>query len=150
MTAINSFQKVTAMKNRIFYSAALLLALFLTSCTEVFEDPFGDPVDKFLGNWKVNEVSSLYGGHYVYDVSITRNPDNSTEILISNFYMQGPNEKARALVSGYNITIPEQTICNGTISIKGNGLKIGGVITLNYSANDSADLDKVSATFRRP
>ncbi len=140
------------MKNRIFFLILLSIffAFILTSCVDGWEDPFGDPVEKFLGNWKVNEVSTLYGGQYNYDVSISRNPANSAEILISNFYMQGPGEFARALVSGNTITIVQQTICNGTIAIKGSGQFNAGVITLVYTANDAADLDNVSATYRRP
>jgi hypothetical protein len=86
----------------------------------------------------------------VYDVSIARNPSNSTEILISNFYMQGWNERARALVTGNSLTILEQAICDGSILIKGSGQFSGGRITLTYTANDGADLDHVSATYSRP
>lgn len=128
----------------------ILSPFLFTSCIEDDDDPFSDPVDKFLGSWKANESSTLYGGPFVYDVSITRNPTNSAEILISNFYMQGPNEKARALVTGNILTIMEQTICNGSITIKGSGQYLAGKITLNYTTNDGADLDHVTATYQRP
>lgn len=140
------------MKNRIFLPMvfSLLFTFILTSCVDDWEDPFGDPVEKFLGNWKVTEQSTLFGGQYNYDVSISRNPQNHAEILISNFYMQGPGELARALVYGNAITIMQQTICNGTITIKGSGQFNAGVITLVYTANDGADIDNVSANYRRP
>lgn len=127
----------------------ILFAGFFTSCIDEIDDPFADPVEKYLGNWKASESSTLYGPGYVYDVSITRNPSNSNEILISNFYMQGWNEKARALVTGNSITILEQAICDGSILIKGNGQFSGGRITLTYTADDGADLDNVSATYTR-
>lgn len=127
----------------------ILFAGFFTSCIDEIDDPFADPVEKYLGNWKASESSTLFGPGYVYDVSISRNPSNSTEILISNFYMQGWNEKARALVTGNSLTILEQAICDGSILIKGNGQLSGGKITLTYTADDGADLDNVSATYTK-
>lgn len=113
------------------------------------EDPFGDPVDKYLGDWKATETSILYGSGYVYDVTIIRNSSNSLEILISNFYMQGVQERARALVTGNNLTMVEQTICDGTITIEGSGHYISGKIELTYTALDGADLDQVTAVYVR-
>jgi len=127
----------------------ILFTGFFTSCIDEIDDPFADPVEKYLGNWKASESSTLFGPGYVYDVSISRNPSNSTEILISNFYMQGWNEKARALVTGNSLTILEQAICDGSILIKGNGQFSGGKITLTYTADDGADLDNVSATYTK-
>lgn len=121
----------------------------LTSCMDEIEDPFGDPVDKYLGDWKATETSILYGSGYVYDVTIIRNSSNSLEILISNFYMQGVQERARALVTGNNLTIVEQTICDGTITIEGSGHYISGKIELTYTALDGADLDQVTAVYVR-
>lgn len=121
----------------------------LTSCMDEIEDPFGDPVDKYLGDWKATETSILYGSGYVYDVTIIRNSSNSLEILISNFYMQGVQERARALVTGNNLTMVEQTICDGTITIEGSGHYISGKIELTYTALDGADLDQVTAVYVR-
>ena len=136
---------------KVFRKISSLLLIFsfffLASCTEEFEDPFADPVDKYLGNWKATESSTLYGSGYVYDVSIARNPSNSAEILISNFYMQGVQEKARALVTGNSLTIMEQTICDGTITIEGSGQYVSGKIELTYTALDGADLDYITASY---
>jgi hypothetical protein len=138
-------------RNKITLGFLLIFSLgFFAACTDEFEDPFADPVEKYLGNWKATETSTVFGPGYVYDVTITRNPANSNEVLISNFYMQGVQEKARALVTGNSLTILEQTICNGSIVIKGNGQFSAGRIILNYTAFDGADLDNVSATYTRP
>lgn len=127
----------------------IFFAGFFSSCIDEIDDPFADPIEKYLGSWKASESSTLFGPGYVYDVSIARNPSNSTEIMISNFYMQGVNERARALVTGNSLTILEQAICDGSILIKGSGQFSGGRITLNYTADDGADLDHVSATYSR-
>lgn len=138
-------------RNKITLGFLLLFSLgFFAACTDEFEDPFADPVEKYLGTWKATETSTVFGPGYVYNVTITRNPSNSTEVLISNFYMQGVQEKARALITGNSLTILEQTICDGSIAIKGNGQFSSGRITLNYTAYDGADLDHVSATYTRP
>jgi len=129
----------------------LLVATFLAGgCAEEVDDPFADPVDKFLGNWKASESSQVFGTGYVYDVNISRIPGRFSEVYIRNFYMQGQDQRARALITGNNLTIAEQTIANGTITIRGSGQFSAGVITINYTAHSGADLDVVRAVLRRP
>ncbi len=131
----------------------IIFSLFLIySCEEDNADviPDEDPVEKFLGNWKCAEDSEVYGSGYVFDVIITRNPGNSSEILIANFYHQGMNEKARALIAGNNVIIMKQTICDDTIEIEGSGKYSGGEVNLEYTAYDGADLDNVVARLYRP
>ncbi len=125
--------------------------LLLTACEDDNGfDPFGDPVEKFLGNWQCEENSTIYGDGYNFQVIITRNPDNSSEILIANFYHQGFDEKARALVVGNNLTIPRQGICDDTIEIQGSGSYKNGEVNMTYTANDGADVDEVTARLYRP
>jgi hypothetical protein len=123
---------------------------FLQSCIEEGTDPFGDPVEKFLGNWRAEETSTVFGPGFVYPVTISRNPSNSAEILISNFYYQGNDIKARALVVGNSLTIMRQKICDDTIEIQGTGTFSDGRVNLNYTANTGADLDNVTAIYKRP
>ncbi len=122
--------------------------LIFVSC-EKDDDVFVDPVEKFLGKWKCEEDSEVYGPGYNYDVEITRNPGNSSEVLIANFYMQGSREQAIALVAGSSLIIQEQTICDDTIIIEGSGTYSNGEINLTYTANDGADLDNVTARYYR-
>lgn len=125
--------------------------LLLQGCVdELGEDLFADPVDKFLGTWNVQESSTIYGDGFVYTVHITRNPQNSSEVLISNFYYQGDDVLARALIAGNSIQIIEQGICDDSIIVKGSGTWISGNINLQYTANTGADLDEVSAYYSRP
>ncbi len=123
--------------------------MFGCEVDDVFDDL--DPIEKFLGNWKCEETSTIYGGGYNYDVKITRNPDHSSEILIANFYFQGMGEKAVALVTGNVLTITEQEICEeeGGIIIKGDGIYKNGEIHINHTANTGADLDTVVARYYR-
>ena len=133
--------------SRLLVIIFIIASIFFFGCEE---DGFEiDPVDKFLGEWKCEESSTVYGPGYNYDVVISRNPANSTEVVIANFYMQGINEKAIALVTGNTLTILKQTICDDTIEIEGSGSYRNGEIIMSYTANDGADLDHVSARYYR-
>lgn len=124
----------------------LLIIVFFSGC-EVEDEII--TIEHYLGKWKCEENSEVYGPGYNYDVTIKRNPENSSEIVIYNFYMQGEREKAVALVAGNILTILPQTICDDTIEIEGSGKYIKNEIHLNYTANDGADLDNVSAVYYR-
>ncbi len=134
----------------------LLLFLFtilisFVSCTdEDLDDLFGDPVEKFLGTWRCEEEGTIHGGGWNYQVIIIRNPENSAEILIQNFNLQGDSERARALITGNNMTIPRQLICDDTIEIQGSGSFRNGQINFSYSTNDSATLENFTGRFYKP
>ncbi|MFO7977135.1 MAG: hypothetical protein R6U64_00630 [Bacteroidales bacterium] len=152
---INQKNLTNVIRMKKYYRLLLLplaFSLFLMQgcIDELGEDPFADPMEKFLGTWNVEESSTIYGDGFVYTVSITPNPQNSSEVLISNFYYQGDNVQARALIAGNVITIIEQSICDDSIIVKGSGTWISGRINLQYTANTGADLDEVSAVYTRP
>lgn len=136
-------------------SKLLLIILFgfmfsFVSCIEDMDDPFADPVEKFLGSWRCEEEGSISGGGWNYPVNISRNPENSAEILIQNFNLQGNSERARALITGNNMTIPTQLICDDTIEIKGSGTYSNGQVSFSYSTNDGATLENFSGRFYKP
>jgi len=132
----------------------LILLGFLFSFTSCIDEDldglFGDPVEKFLGTWQCEEEGSITGGGWNYQVIITRNPQNSAEILIQNFNLQGNSERARALITGNNMTIPTQMICDDTIEIKGSGTYSNGQVNFNYSTNDGATLENFTGRFYKP
>lgn len=135
---------------RILLITTCLLLTFV-SCEDILvDDPFADPIEKFLGTWKAHETKDPFDGLWVYDVVITRNPQNSTEILISNFNLQGSRERARAMITGNMVIIPVQYICDNTIRIEGSGSYRDGEITLSYTTNDGADLKRFNATYFKP
>ncbi len=130
--------------------ALMAVVLFFTSCTEDDFDPFADPVDKFLGNWQCQEEGDVSGSGWNYPVRITRNPENSAEILIDNFNLQGNGEKARALITGNTMTIPRQKICDDTIEIQGSGTYSNNEISFNYTTNDGATQERFSGRYYKP
>lgn len=137
--------------NKIFGLLLLVSLISFTSCEdENLDDLFGDPVEKFLGDWKCYETGDLQGPFGPYDVKIVRNPANSSEVLIRNFNYQGMNESARAIIAGNTISVPRQKICDDTIEIQGSGNFSGGEISLTYKTNDGADEENIQARFYKP
>jgi hypothetical protein len=66
-----------------------------------------DERDKFLGVWKVDE--SCNKGNF--SVTITKDPDNSAQVLLDNFGNPGPGyEPAVGLVVGQTIVVSPQVI----------------------------------------
>lgn len=137
--------------NRIFGLLVLVSMISFTSCEdENPDDMFGDPLEKFLGDWKCYETGDLQGPFGPYDVKIVRNPDNSSEVLIRNIYYLGMDVSARAIIAGNTITIPQQNICDDTIGIRGSGRFSDGEINISYKTDDGADEENVEARYYKP
>lgn len=136
---------------RIFPVFLLVSMVVFTACEDDdLDDLFGDPVERFLGNWKCEETGDLNGYFGPFDVRIVRNPNNSAEVFIQNFNYQGMNESARAIIAGNTITIPRQKICDDTIEIRGSGTFSNGQINMTYTTNDGADEENIVARFFKP
>lgn len=136
---------------RLLAVILISMAVGMNSCIDdELDDPFSDPVEKFLGSWKCSEKSTLYGS-FNYNMTISRNPQNSTEILISHFYNHQSNVRATALVTGSTLTIPRQNITS-SIEVQGNGSYnlSQGTVSLNYTARTQADQDNVAVVLTRP
>lgn len=133
------------LKKYALITAATML-MMITSC-EIFDDPVpSDPRDNFVGNWTVNETSSLYGINN-YSATIVKDPNNSTQVLIRNFYHFGMEIDTYAIPTLSSITIPQQNVCNHTV--KGTGILNKGKIDWSYTVNDSADIDNVVAVYTK-
>ena len=96
--------KLTTLFSVVFFT------LLFIACTEDSDlvNPQDDR-DLFLGTWNVNETCN----RGAYQITITKDPTNSSQVIINNFWLIGPNEKAPyAIVAGSNIVIPQQNIYN--------------------------------------
>jgi len=133
----------------------LILIVFsvsiLSSCLE--DDDIVTPIDdreEFLGFWDVDESCH----RTAYQVEIIKDPSNSSQVLIKNFWLIGDDEKPPyAIVAGSTITIPSQGMCNdGSNLVQGSGnlSKNGKNIKWNYTVNDGADLYTCTADYDRP
>ena len=125
--------------------AIAFFALVFSSC----EPEDLEARNKFIGRWIVSETSSHYGGPPMsFTVNIKASPDDPDEIIISNFYNM--NVDAYAYVTGNNVTIPRQLICDDTIEVQGSGsYQSNGEVHLNYTTNDGAVEDNLTAILKK-
>lgn len=139
-------------KNLFLVSFVIVISL-LNSCEE---DPFDlfsdDPRDGLTGEWIVNEDSEIFKKkdmNRIYNVTIRKDPSDSTGLLVNGFYeLSG---EVKLIMDNRNITIPDQTISgfkvedgSGTISFDFK------TITLYYYVTFTGDRDVVRADYTRP
>jgi hypothetical protein len=150
-TIISFFNEIWSMKNLSLKSLLVIFILLniIPSC--VVDDDIVLPKedrDAFLGIWEVTETCNRYS----YEVEIVKDPTNSSQVLIRNFWLIGYDEKPPyAIVAGTNITIPSQGMCNdGSNIVEGSGTMNKKKIEWSYTVNDGADLYTCTATFEKP
>ena len=132
------------MKKLIKISFALLFVslIGLSSCEEANNDPDIDPREQYVGTWSCNESGINYS------VVIGLDQGNSSQILINNFHYFGANEKAYAIATQNNLTLPTQIILNNTIY--GSGTLVSSErINLKYYVNDQTDIDTINAVYTK-
>ena len=126
---------------------AIVFILFLFIACEKEQDT--DARNGFVGNWLVNENSSLLGQR-TYEIRIAKDSINTSQIYIYNFYKIGMYDSVLSIVSESQntaITIPTQTSKNNIL--EGSGTLNKDVIAMNYFINDGNQIDTVSANYTR-
>jgi hypothetical protein len=145
-------EKNDIMKKQIsFFIFLFVLASFLHSCdpnNDNPSDPTTDPRDKFVGSWICNETSNQ-NGISTYNVTISLNPGNTSQIQLANFYQIGSGIKLYAVVANNNATVPEQTASGLSIKGSGNYNTSTNKINWTYYVNDGADLDTCTAVYSK-
>jgi len=137
-------------KNKII--GLILLVFFISILNSCFEDDDivtpTDDREEFLGFWDVDETCH----RTPYQVEIIKDPSNSSQVLIKNFWLIGSEEKPPyAIVAGSTITIPSQGMCDdGSNIVHGSGSLKKKKIEWNYTVNDGADLYTCTAVYERP
>jgi hypothetical protein len=90
----------------------LVLCIFLSLISGCEPDntdgPDSDVRDKYLGTWLFSETSSSRSVNAIYEVIITKDFSNSSQVLLSNF--GGSGATAYGIVTSSKITVPSQTI----------------------------------------
>jgi len=117
-------------------------SLVLFSCDEDSLDEFNDPRDQFLGTWNVseNELKDAYS------VNIVKNPSNSSEVVIENFWNTTSNPPA-ALVVGKKIYFSNASFFDSESEVNGEGFLNDDKITWQYTVFDGADEIEYEAIF---
>lgn len=128
----------------IFISFIMML---VTSC-EIPEDPDAtdDPRDKMTGTWQFIESSVKSTQSISYTVNITKDPDNSSQVILENLGNPGTFDiQSVGIATTSQIVVSEQTISNGWV-IEGSG-KLDGTDKMNwtYSIVAGGDLEHYTA-----
>ena len=126
----------------VIIGGMVAVMLFFASC---IPDDNADlnPMDKFLGTWSVSDNAVRLN----YQVTISANPLNSAEVLLSNFADLG--KSAVGLVVGNTIVVEGQTLV-GSYSVSGTGSYVSDTkLSFNYELNDGIDVESRKATFSR-
>ena len=141
-------------RNKLFknFVGILSVMLLVTSCElgdDIDPDNGGDPRDNIVDTWRSTEISAIYGKSS-YLVDIAKEPLDSTELVLSNFYNLGVDTEVKGTLDGYKINISVQVV-NGN-EISGEGTIDGNFSEINfvYEVEDgSGEKDNVEAEFKR-
>lgn len=129
--------------NGMFFFLATMMIISL-SCTTDEDDELTDPRDKFLGSWTVNESCSKR----IYTVTITEDPTNSGNVLISNFADPGFGDPAVGIVAGTHIELdPNEKIGDGWTVSGGGDLVKNNRMEWSYDLLINSSQQTCSATY---
>ena len=134
------------MKITKFLMAFLLIVPFFQACQDDISE-LDDPRDAVVKKWRVTDNTGT--GALGYDVTISKDANETTRVLFSNFHNLGTSDKLYATIANKTLTIPSQVldetytvIGSGTIS---NDLKS---ISFSYSIDPNGDgPEDYTATF---
>jgi len=108
-----------------------------------------DPRNNFVGPWTCAETTTLNGSP-TFQVTISLDPSNSSQILLANFYGLGVNNKVYGVVANTNVTIPKQSVGGFTVnSGSGNITNNNTKINWTYVVNDGTDNDNCTAVYTK-
>jgi hypothetical protein len=129
-------------------SAVLLVAGYFFSCKPDEKDPEPTPTDpkqRFIGSWTCNEHSVTDGTNSSYTMHIVDSSGGSY-VIIESFYNQGFNRKAKATISGDNMSITANYNVNGLLIKNFYGhMDNSSTITMRYTMDDGTSLDSCTA-----
>jgi len=132
---------------RNLFILLLLVMMAITSC-EIAEDEPGsdDPRDKMTGTWQFSENSVKSTRSISYTVNITKDPDNSSQVILENLGNPGSFDiHSSGIVTSSQIVVSEQTLSNGWV-IEGSGkLVSSGTMNWTYSLIAGGDIEEYTA-----
>lgn len=112
------------MKNRslIFLFLSVITGFMLTGCEATDENITGDDVrDPYIGVWQFVESGFKSTKAQSYIVSISKDPVNSSQVLLKNFGNPGTQDiSVEGIVTANQIVISSQSMNNGWV-VEGTG-----------------------------
>jgi hypothetical protein len=119
---------------------------FFPSCEPDTIPPTGDVRDSYTGTWMVTETSSYKSVKAAYLISITKDSQNSSQVLIDNFAYSGSGKTSSAIATASTLTVPSQSPASGT-TVSGSGtLTTSKTMSWTYSLTIGGDKTNYTAT----
>lgn len=143
MKPIRKIKNLKSLPNKVVLFCLLPLLFLVAACEPDNGDE--DPIsirDKYLGSWQVTENTGINHPQF-YSVNITAG-DTDDEVVIEGLYNLS-DTKVGALISGTQITIPNQR--SAEVNFVGNGSANADYnqIALSFTADDGSGPDNVEA-----
>jgi hypothetical protein len=134
------------MKRYLNLLAVTLIIILINGCEPDNTDgPDADIRDKFVGTWLFSESSPSRSVNATYNVVISKDPSNSTQVLLSNFSGAGSGiDAAYGIVTSSSITVPSQSIATDYL-VSGSGI-LSNSSTMNWTYSYTAGGDKTDCT----
>ena len=127
------------MKKYLKLLAAVMFITLFDGCETTNPDgPDTDSRDQFVGTWRFVETpASRSVNVVVFDVNITKDPSNSSQVLLSNF--SGSGASAYGIVTTNKITVPSQTLSSNWLVNGIGNLSNSSTMNWTYFYNDGTD-----------
>lgn len=137
------------MKDKLFIPLFLGIMIFFTACekTQDILPNNSDLRDDFIGEWTCSETELKSTEDYT--VTIEKNPQNSSQVVLQNFGLLGPDAFPYAYITDDRITLPQQTVNGYTIKNANGELVDQETIEWTYTLNDGSDDNKYEATYTK-
>lgn len=132
-----------------FVLIVVALSTVMTSCeTDTFyEDDPSDTRNEYVGIWRFTEGGYKNGLSQSYIVTISLDPNNSSQVLLDNFGNPGNTDiTVTGIVTSNSIVVSSQSLVNGWV-VEGSGKKEGtGQMSWTYSITAGGDKEYYTAT----
>jgi len=135
----------------LFVLAVLSSAGLMVSCEpdDTLDNDPSDIRNEYVGVWRFTESGYWKSGQLQsYIVTISLDPDNSSQVLLENFGNPGLSQSntVTGIVTTNQIVVSSQTLTNGWI-VEGSGKKAsGGKMDWSYSITAGGDEEYYTAT----
>jgi hypothetical protein len=128
--------------------ALAFTSLFLIGCEPLDEGTTSDdPRDKYVGEWQfIESFKSTEGNSYL--VSISKDPTNSSQVIIGNFGNPGSQDiTVTGIATSSQIVVTSQKMSNGwTIEGSGKTTNVTKSMSWTYAITAGGDKEAYIAT----
>lgn len=102
------------MKAKVFLSILFVIMISMAASCEGDSNKVDDNRDNIASSWHATLDDGAVPEEY--EVAITKDDIDETKVKLSNFVNNGEENVAYAILTGFNLTVPEQTVGNATVS----------------------------------